>query len=200
MHVTIRNSVFELCGVLMESLAGFFLISTPQMPDPRFAGKVIYICSHNSRDGAMGLVINEIIPDVTLEALYQNMDMPVPDGQLAPLFYGGPVDINAVYILHSSDYQTTEQLEITPEISLSRDRKILGDIAGDKGPENYLFILGYSGWGPGQLEQELAVDGWLTLPASFDDIFYTDPDKMWKQIAMKYGIDISLFGEITGTA
>ncbi|MCB2184680.1 MAG: YqgE/AlgH family protein [Desulfobulbaceae bacterium] len=184
----------------MESLAGFFLIATPQMPDPRFAKKVIYICSHDAEGGAMGLVINEQIPDVTLEALYQGTDIPCPDGELPALYFGGPVDVGSVFILHSSDYEAQEVLKITNDIVLSRAPEILEDIAQKRGPRHYRFILGYSGWGPGQLEQELAMDGWLTLPGDYDDIFLIEPHNMWKKITMKHGIDISLFGEITGTA
>lgn len=184
----------------MDSLSGYFLIATPQMPDPRFARKVIYICSHTPEEGAMGLVINEKIPDVTLEALYESMDLPVPDWKLPALFFGGPVEIGAVFILHSSDYQTEEQLEVSPQVRLSRSSTILKDIAENNGPKDYRFILGYSGWGPGQLEGELAQDGWLTLPGEYEDIFSAYPERMWKDVALKYGIDISLFGEITGTA
>ncbi|MFH1216239.1 MAG: YqgE/AlgH family protein [Pseudomonadota bacterium] len=170
------------------------------MPDPRFARKVIYMCNHTSEEGAMGLVLNDPIEDVTLEALYESMDIPVPDISLPPLFFGGPVDIEAVFILHSSEYMAKEFMVINSQIHLSRDAKILHDIAISRGPRDYRFCLGYSGWAPGQLENELSYDGWLALPADYEDIFELDYKRMWEQITAKHGIDISIFGEITGRA
>lgn len=184
----------------MKSLAGYFLIATPQMPDPRFAEKVIYMCSHESDEGAMGLIVNNPIPDVTLASVFESLEIPVPDMHLPAVFMGGPVEIEAAFFLHSADYTPREYLGITERIRLSRDPRILSDIAKRQGPEDYLFILGYSGWGPGQLEHELTHDGWLTLPSEYDDLFHTPPEKMWKKITSKHGIDISLFGHITGMA
>ncbi|OKY75280.1 MAG: hypothetical protein BM485_09930 [Desulfobulbaceae bacterium DB1] len=184
----------------MDSLTGYFLIATPRMPDPRFARKVIYVCSHTSEGGAMGLVLNDPIEDVTLEALYESMDIPTPDISLPPLFFGGPVEIEAVYILHSSDYRAKEFMVINRQVHLSRDAGILHDIAVGRGPKDYRFCLGYSGWAPGQLENELTDDGWLALPADYEDLFGVSPVRMWEQVTAKHGIDISLFGEITGRA
>ncbi|MFZ5759810.1 MAG: YqgE/AlgH family protein [Thermodesulfobacteriota bacterium] len=184
----------------MDSLTGYFLIATPQMPDPRFARKVIYLCSHTAEDGAMGLVLNDPIEDVSLAALYESMDMPTPEILLPSLYFGGPVEIEAVFILHSSDYRARQCFPITSQVHLSRDALILRDIAAGRGPHHYRFCLGYSGWAPGQLENELSVDGWLTLPADFEDIFATDPEQMWEKITAKHGIDISIFGEIIGRA
>lgn len=184
----------------MDSLAGYFLIATPQMPDPRFARKVIYMCSHGTEDGAMGVVINQPVPEVTLAALYESMNVPAPDRELPSVFFGGPVEVEAVFILHSSEYETKQFLEITPRVRMSRDPIILNDIANGQGPVDYRFFLGYSGWGPGQLEHELIQDGWLTLPGDYDDIFNIPPEEMWEKITLKHGIDISLFGDVTGTA
>ena len=186
--------------VTIKSLAGYFLIATPQMPDPRFARKVIYMCSHAPEQGAMGVVVNHPVEDVSLAALYESMDLPAPDIVLPPLYLGGPVDMEAVFILHSSEYHTHQFLEINKDVHLSRDPQILYDIARRRGPRHYRFLLGYSGWGPGQLEAELARDGWLTLPATYDDIFTIAPEIMWEKITAKHGIDIALFGEITGNA
>ncbi|MBU4260665.1 MAG: YqgE/AlgH family protein [Proteobacteria bacterium] len=184
----------------INSLTGYFLIATPQMPDPRFARKVIYMCSHELEEGAMGVVLNQPVDDVSLAALYESMNIPVPDMKLPSIFLGGPVEIEAVFILHSSDYPARQYIEINDKVRMSRDPQILQDIAGNKGPQDYRFFLGYSGWGPGQLEYELSQDGWLTLPADYEDIFYIAPEKMWKKITLKHGIDISLFGEVTGKA
>ncbi len=184
----------------MDSLTGFFLIATNQMPDPRFGEKIIYICSHNEKDGAMGLVINHPVENVTLAAIYESMKIDVPDINFPPVFLGGPVDLDAAFFLHSNEYSPNQYIEISKEIRLSRDPQILRDIAVGKGPKNFHLMLGYSGWAPGQLENELIQDGWLTLPADYEDIFTIQPELMWKKITAKHGIDIGLFGEITGTA
>ena len=180
----------------INSLTGFFLIATPQMPDPRFARKVIYMCSHELTEGAMGVVLNQPVEDVSLAALYESMNIPVPDIKLPSIF----LEMEAVFILHSSDYEARQCLEINSEVRMSRDPQILQDIAANRGPRDYRFFLGYSGWGPGQLEYELAQDGWLTLPADYEDIFAIAPESMWEKVTMKHGIDISLFGEVTGKA
>ncbi|MBI5557916.1 MAG: YqgE/AlgH family protein [Deltaproteobacteria bacterium] len=184
----------------INRLAGYFLIATPQMPDPRFAQKVIYMCSHDPDEGAMGVVLNHPVAEVTLAALYESMNMPTPGIALPTLFLGGPVELEAVFILHSSDYRSSQFIEITKDIRMSRDPQILQDIACNRGPLKYRFFLGYAGWAAGQLEHELAHEGWLTLPADFEDIFDDSPEKMWEKITSKHGIDMSLFGEITGNA
>ncbi len=184
----------------INSLTGYFLIATPQMPDPRFARKVIYMTSHEPEEGAMGLILNQPIEDVSLAVLYESMHLPVPEVKLPPIFLGGPVELEAVFILHSSDYTARHCHEINAEIHMSRDPQILRDIADCKGPRDYLFFLGYSGWGPGQLEYELAQDGWLTLPADYEDIFSLSHEEMWEKITLKNGIDICLFGDVTGKA
>lgn len=184
----------------INSLTGYFLIATSQMPDPRFVRKVIYMTSHEPEEGAMGLILNQPVKDLSLAALYESMHIPVPDREMPPIFLGGPVELEAVFILHSSDYAARQYLEINNNIHMSRDPQIMQDIADNRGPQDYMFFLGYSGWGPGQLEYELSQDGWLTLPADYADIFSLAPEDMWGKITLKNGIDIRLFGEVTGKA
>ena len=185
----------------MENYADHFLIATPKMPDPRFAQTVIYICSHSPQEGAMGVVVNNYLPGISLANVMEGMDIPLPDMVMPKVFLGGPVDHDAGFFLHSGEYGTSEySLAVTESIILSRDPRILYDIAENKGPVDYLFILGYSGWGPGQLENELTRDGWLMLPADYDDLFKVPPEDKWRKICKKYGINIALFEEVTGTA
>lgn len=183
----------------MESLSGNFLISTPQMPDPRFQEQVIYICAHND-EGAMGLVINNPNQDVSLREVLEGANMPVPEGELPPVYMGGPVDMDAGFILFSSDYQSTNSLEVTSEIYLSRDSRLLMDIALERGPAHYLFMLGYAGWGAGQLENELVDNSWLTVPGDFNILFNTPDEFKWKLAAHRFGIDIAVFGDVIGNA
>lgn len=187
----------EQTAPIIESLTGSFLISTPKMPDPRFEEQVIYICAHN-HEGAMGLAINKPSHVFTMIEILQGADLPIPEGDLPPVFVGGPVELESAFILYRSDYQTEYQLAVSPTVSISRETKVLEDIARGAGPEKYLFLLGYSGWGPGQLENELMADGWLTVPANDHIIFDMDSDEKWKAAAMQYGIDISTFGDVVG--
>jgi len=183
----------------MDSLQGSFLIATPKMPDPRFAEAVIFMCAHND-EGAMGLVINHPIADLTLEEIFANANLPIPDHELPPVYLGGPVETSSAFFLYSSEYQAESFIEVTPAICLSRDPQILYDIAEGYGPRRYLVALGYSGWGPGQLENELTMDGWLTLPAHDEIIFSTADELKWRKAALIHGIDITLFGDVAGSA
>ena len=183
----------------MESLQGNFLISTSKMPDPRFREKLIYMCGH-TEEGAIGLVVNNPLPDVTLDEILINANIPVPDFELPPVYLGGPVEMGSGFILYTADYQVENQLQVSTTVCLSSDPQILQDIALHSGPDNYLFLLGYAGWGPGQLENELTDNGWLILPAE-DNIIFNMPDpKKWKVAAQKFGIDITTFGDVVGSA
>jgi len=184
---------------IIESLTGSFLVSTPQMPDPRFEEQVIYICAH-SQEGAMGLAINKPNLAFSLAEVLKGANLPLPQGEFPPIYIGGPVELESAFILYRSDYHTEYQLEVSPTVSLSRETKVLQDIAEGHGPEKYLFLLGYTGWGPGQLEKELMDDGWLTVPADDNIIFELADDLKWKAAAMQYGIDISTFGDVIGYA
>ncbi len=184
---------------IIESLTGSFLISTQNMPDPRFEEQVIYICAH-SQDGAMGVAINRPNTMFTMAEILKSADLPIPDEQLPPVYIGGPVELESAFILYSSDYTTDYQLEVSSTVFLSRETKVLEDIAHSRGPEKYLFLLGYAGWGPGQLERELLDDGWLTIPGNDAIIFDTLDEEKWKAAAMLYGIDISVYGDVVGRA
>lgn len=184
---------------IIESLTGSFLVSTPQMPDPRFEEQVIYICAH-SHEGAMGLAINKPNQVFSMIEVLKGANLPIPSIALPPIYIGGPVELESAFILYRSDYRTEYQLEVSPTVSLSRETKVLQDIAEARGPEKFLFLLGYTGWGPGQLERELVDDGWLTVPADDNIIFELSDDLKWKAAAMQYGIDISTFGDVIGYA
>ncbi len=183
----------------MESLTGHFLISTPQMPDPRFREQVIYLCAHNE-EGAMGLVINNPSKEITLLDVLHGANMPIPEGPLPPVYIGGPVELDAGFILHSSEYRKGLGLEVTPEVTLSRDAGILEDISRGSGPAHFLFLLGYAGWAPGQLENELVDNSWLTVPGDIEVLFHTPDAMKWKKAARIFGIDISTFGDMIGYA
>ena len=184
---------------VIDCLTNSFLVSTPQMPDPRFEEQVIYICAH-SREGAMGLAINKPNLTFSFAEVLQGAELPVPPGDLPPIYIGGPVELESAFILYRSDYRTEYQLEVSQTVSLSSETKVLQDIATGCGPDKFLFLLGYTGWGPGQLERELMEDGWLTVPADDSIIFELSDELKWKAAAMQFGIDISTFGDVIGYA
>jgi putative transcriptional regulator len=185
---------------MLESLAGFFLIATSNMPDPRFAQRVIYMCSHQENEGAMGFIVNQPVPEITLAEVFLSMNLQTPEFELPNVYMGGPVEMDAAFFLHSSEYKSSSYMEVNDIIRVSRDPQILKDIAEKKGPKEYRFLLGYAGWAPGQLESELMHEGWLTLPADRHDLFEIPPDRMWEKITAKYGIDINMFEDVIGTA
>ncbi len=184
---------------VIDNLTGSFLISTNKMPDPRFAEQVIYICAHNE-EGTMGVAINKISQLFTMDQILRGANLPVPNCDLPPVHIGGPVESESAFILYGPGYRAQYQLDISETVYLSRETKVLEDIASARGPEKYLFILGYAGWGPGQLEHELLDEGWLTIPSDDRIIFDVDDDDKWQLAAMQYGIDISIYGDIVGNA
>jgi putative transcriptional regulator len=182
----------------MESLQGKFLIATPQMPDPRFKEQLIYLCSHND-EGAMGLIVNHP-SEYSLLEIFKSTNIKIQGADLPPIYIGGPVDVETAFFLYSSQYKIEHELSISADVSMSRDPQILHDIANGKGPREFMFVLGYSGWASGQLESELTVNGWLTLPSQNEILFQTPDADKWKKAALQFGIDISLYADEIGTA
>lgn len=168
------------------------------MPDPRFREQVIYICSHNE-EGAMGLIVNHPSGYSLLE-IFKSVNIEVGEKDWPSIYIGGPVEVETAFFLYSSEYKAAHELSISKDVSLSRDPQILNDIARHGGPEEFLFVLGYSGWASGQLESELTVNGWLTLPATNEILFRVPDSQKWKKAAMQFGIDIALYADEIGTA
>ncbi|MEW6219969.1 MAG: YqgE/AlgH family protein [Thermodesulfobacteriota bacterium] len=183
----------------MQSLQGHFLIATPQMPDPRFQNQVIFMCAHNE-EGAMGLVVNNPITEISLADVFRQAEIPLPAGRLPPVHLGGPVEMHSAFILFEGGYIARSALAVTETVYLSRDPAILLDLSRGRGPRTYLFALGYAGWAAGQLEQELTENGWLALPADVEVLFRVPDDQKWRAAARRHGIDISLFGDTVGSA
>lgn len=183
----------------MENLTGHFLIATPQMADPRFREQVIYICAH-SREGSMGVAINNPNQEITMLEILLSTNIPLPEGPLPPVYTGGPVEMESGFILYQADQQLGSGMAVTQDITLSRESKLLEDISKGRGPKDYLFLLGYAGWGPGQLEAELLDNSWLTVPGDSSILFHTPNELKWKKAARRFGIDISMFSGVVGNA
>ena len=138
----------------------------PDMSDPRFAKTVIYMCAH-SDEGGMGLIVNKPQPEVSFKILLEQMDIPVSEnGQDVRVHFGGPVDHQRGFVLHSNDYESPNgTLEVDDEFRMTATLDVLEDIAKGEGPQTSMMALGYAGWGPGQLEYEIKQNGWLACQA-----------------------------------
>ncbi len=181
-------------------LAGHLLVAMPGMPDPRFAKSVIYVCAHND-EGAMGLVINQVMEDVSFPDLLDQLGI-VPGAQVKPIsiHFGGPVEQGRGFVLHSPDYVHESTVSVDGKISLTATVDILKAIAQGNGPHSSLLALGYAGWGAGQLDAEILQNGWLSVSADPDIVFKTNFGDKWKQALDKLGVDFSLLSDEAGQA
>ena len=176
-----------------KNLQNHFLITTHQLDESIFDKGIIYICEHD-KNGAMGIMLNKPIPNI--EKILSKFELknitPKPN-----IYLGGPVDLNKGFVIHDNKYEINGTLEVSKDISLTSNLKIVNDILDGKGPNKFRFTLGYSGWGPGQLEDELKKGSWLILPADQNLIFNTPDNMMWKAACKKLGINL---GDLSGPA
>ncbi|WP_019141922.1 YqgE/AlgH family protein [Noviherbaspirillum massiliense] len=156
-------------------LANHFLIAMPSMLDPVFGGTVIYLCEHNA-DGALGVIINKPT-DMSMDELFERVDLKLeisPSQLLStthPVMFGGPVQVERGFVLHSPHGPYSSMMKVTDDIALTTSKDVLEAVAHGDGPRRMLVSLGCSGWGAGQLEDEIARNGWLTVPADPAIIF-----------------------------
>lgn len=183
-----------------EYLTGQLLIAMPGMMDPRFQRTVIYMCAHNE-DGAMGLVVNRLFGSVTFEDLLEQLELEVEEPVTnMPVHYGGPVESGRGFVLHSTDYVREGTLVVDDEVALTATIDILRAISEDRGPRRNILLLGYAGWGPGQLDAEIQANGWLNVPCDEDLLFDPDLDTKWERSIAKLGVSLSMLSGEAGHA
>lgn len=173
-----------------QTLNGQLLIAMPGMGDPRFDRSVIFMCAH-SEDGALGLIVNKPSPELEFSTLLQQLDINVgaPQSDIR-VHFGGPVENGRGFVLHSGDYQQNEStLHVDATFGMTATLDVLEDIARGTGPASALLALGYSGWGPGQLEAEILQNGWLTCDAAPDLVFGGDDEGKWEAALKTLGVD-----------
>ena len=183
-------------------LTGQLLLAMPTMRDPRFTRSVIYMCAHNA-DGALGLVINRLVGSIEFSDLIEQLNVNLGEIGLVtnpPVHFGGPVDTDRGFVLHSADYQSDETLDIDTAFGLTATVDIVRTIAAGSGPENHLLALGYAGWGPGQLDSEIQENAWLNIDADKALVFDTDLDSKWDRALAKLGVDSALLSTVAGRA
>jgi putative transcriptional regulator len=163
------------------SLAGQLLVAEPEMGDPRFAKTVILMVQHDPK-GALGIVINRPVDEVPLAKLLNalGIDSNDSEGRIS-LFAGGPVQPDVGLIVHTAEYRRTGTINIDGRVAMTTDPQVLRDIGRHEGPRQSLVAFGYAGWGPGQLEAELALRGWFTMPEDPTLVFDFDRDKLWEE-------------------
>ncbi len=169
-------------------LAGQLLVATQKLGDPRFAHTVIYMVDHDAK-GAMGLIVNRAIGVGPLDKLLKGFGIEGEDAAgTIRLHYGGPVDLAHGFILHSTDYKGPGTRVVNKGVAITTKLEVLKAIAKGEGPKRSLFALGYAGWGPGQLEGEIARDDWVTAPADENLIFSDDLESTWDRAIKKAGV------------
>ncbi|WP_034299622.1 YqgE/AlgH family protein [Herbaspirillum sp. RV1423] len=178
-------------------LTNHFLIAMPSMLDPIFGGTVVYLCEHN-QNGALGVVINKPT-DMTMDVLFDRINLKLeivhdspdaaPELYRSPVMFGGPVQVERGFVLHTAMDQFSSTLQVTEGISLTTSKDVLEAVAHGDGPQQVLVSLGCSGWSAGQLEEELGRNGWLTVKADPSIIFDLPVEQRFTAALALLGID-----------
>ncbi|MEP2531288.1 YqgE/AlgH family protein [Shimia sp.] len=182
-------------------LTGCMLIAMPGMGDPRFMHSVVFLCAH-SEDGAMGLIVNKAIDKMRVSDLLNQLSIslqrPEYDGNL---YFGGPVEGGRGFVLHSPEYRSDlSTLRVSDGFAMTATLDVLEGMAQGKGPERTLVALGYSGWGPGQLESEIAANGWLICDATQELVFDLPNAEKWPEALKSIGVDALSLSSTAGHA
>lgn len=186
---------------LPDELTGKLLIAMPGMADPRFERSVILLCAHGE-EGAMGLIVNKPARDLDFTALLDQLEIDYSAGlQRRAVHFGGPVEGGRGFVLHSRDYAAEEgTLEVGDGFGMTATLDVLREMATGRGPDSALVALGYAGWGEGQLEDELAGNGWLVADAAPELVFHRDHGDKWRKAIASLGIDPLNLSAMGGSA
>ena len=181
-------------------LTNQFLIAMPTMADPNFARGVTYVCQHTA-DGAMGLLINRL-SDYKLGDVLAQMKLTTEIAAVAqaPVYIGGPVQPERGFVLHETGGEWDSSFRINERLAVTTSRDILVAMSEGGGPQRYLVALGSSGWSPGQLEQEMVDNAWLTTDAELELIFRTPLEQRWHAAVALVGVNLSALSDYAGHA
>lgn len=182
-------------------LTGKLLIAMPGMGDPRFAHSVVFMCAH-SPEGAMGLILNKPTGDLHLHDLLEQLQITTGAEMLnRPVYFGGPVESGRGFVLHERGYHSSiSTLDVDARFAMTATMDILEDLAQGRGPLKAMIALGYAGWGPGQLEGEIAQNGWLTCEADLSLVFDQPDATKWEAALKTLGIDALALSADAGRA
>lgn len=182
------------------SLAGHLLIAMPSLADPNFARTVTFLCEHDA-NGALGVTVNRPL-DMTLDEVFAQLRLSTDDAVVAgtPVYHGGPCHTERGFVLHDASHEFAATLRVTDGLAVTTSQDILKSIAAGIAPPRTLVALGCAGWGPGQLEQELAENAWLSVPGAPGILFDTPYERRWDAAARLLGVDIALLSSDAGHA
>jgi putative transcriptional regulator len=181
-------------------LTGQILLAMPAMRDPRFAQGVIFICAHTA-EGAMGVLLNRPLKTPRFVELLKQLEIePTPAAREIRLGTGGPVDNNRGFVLHSPDWMTEGSLEVDGTYVLTANLEILTAIAAGDGPKQGFLALGYAGWGPGQLDEEMLANAWLSVGPDEAIVYGGDDGTKWRRALAKLRIDPGMLSADAGRA
>jgi putative transcriptional regulator len=185
---------------LASNLTNHFLLAMPNMADPNFGGAVVFVAEHSEK-GALGLVINRPM-ELDLKSLFERIDLKLEIAPLGdePVFFGGPVQTDRGFVLHEPLGDWNSTVSIGDSLGLTSSKDVLEAVAHGDGPSRLLVTLGYSGWGPGQLEDEIARNAWLTVAADPDVIFDTPVTARLNRAFGLLGIDPAFLSASAGHA
>lgn len=182
-------------------LTGKLLIAMPGMGDPRFERSVVFLCAHSPTE-AMGLIVNKPAPGLSFRDLLEQLKITAGAGCAEQkVHFGGPVEHGRGFVLHSADYTSNSStLRIDDRFGMTATLEVLEDMARGTGPARAMLMLGYAGWGPGQLEREIAQNSWLTAEATPELVFAPDDSGKWARALATLGIDPVLLSAAAGHA
>ncbi|VAW65653.1 UPF0301 protein YqgE [hydrothermal vent metagenome] len=182
------------------NLSNHFLIAMPSLEDGNFSQSVTYICEHDE-NGALGITINRP-SEISLAEIFSQLQIDTSSEQIKnqTVLNGGPVQTDRGFILHTPTGNWDSSLKVTDSIAVTTSQDIMQAIANSGGPAKSLIALGYSGWGPGQLEYEISENSWLSCPATEEILFDVPIEKRWRAAALLLGIDLQLLSSQTGHA
>jgi len=180
-------------------LSGQLLLAMPGIGDPRFDRAVIAMCVHDE-GGALGIGLGRVIPRLGFHDLLKQLDIAAGDAPDVPIHLGGPVEPQRGFVLHTPDWGGADSVQVGGRWVLSATLDILKAIAQGKGPSRWVAALGYAGWGPGQLEAEMARPGWFVTPANDELLYGRDVESRWSAAFRSAGIDARLLTAESGTA
>ncbi|NBO18107.1 MAG: DUF179 domain-containing protein [Proteobacteria bacterium] len=173
-----------------NSLAGRLLVATPLIQESCFTRSVIYMCAHNEA-GAMGVIINNSIDSVSISDVFDQLSIRTEGSPASfPIHFGGPVESNRGFVLHSSDVVSEDSVVDGSGIALTASLSMLQMVAEGHGPADGMLLLGYAGWSAQQLESEIESGSWIVVPATQQLVFGTDNDLKWSVAMSSLGIDI----------
>jgi putative transcriptional regulator len=185
------------------NLANHFLIAMPSMQDQVFGGAVVYVCEHND-NGVLGVVINKPT-DMTMETLFERVDLElssdVPRSVVdEPIMFGGPVQDDRGFVLHTPGARYSSSLTVTEEVAFTTSIDVLEAVARGTGPSRMLVSIGYAGWSPGQLEDEISRNGWLTVGADTRILFDVPVEERYMAAIKLLGFDPLMLASEAGHA